>query len=94
MSAKREEVDAVTALYHSCYRNLCPQEHAHGVEVVHYTDLVAEALGLPKCDEAYKRLHKESDPAAAFEELAPRAEARGLKPERLRRTLDLHFSAK
>ena len=94
VSAKREKVDAVTALYHSCYRNLCPQEEAHGVEVVHYTDLIAEALGLPKRDEAYKRLHKQSDPAAAFEELAPRAEARGLKPERLRKTLDLHFSAK
>lgn len=48
VSAKCEKVDAVTALYHSCYRNLCPQEETHGVEVVHYIDLVAEALGLPK----------------------------------------------
>ena len=93
-SAKREKVDAVTALYHSCYRNLCPQEEVHGVEVIHYTDLIAEALGLPKRDEAYKRLHQASDPAAAFDELSPRAGTRGLKPDRLRKTLDLHFGAK
>jgi Fe-S oxidoreductase len=93
-SAKREGVDAVTALYHSCYRNLCPQEKIHGVEVIHYTDLAAEALGLPQRDEAYKRLHQASDPAAAFDDLAPRAEARGLKPERLKKTLDVHFGAR
>lgn len=93
-SAKREKVDAVTALYHSCYRNLCPQEEIHGVEVIHYTDLVAEALGLPRREEAYKRLHKAADPEAAFDALAPRAEARGLKPERLRKTLNVHFGAK
>ena len=92
--AKREKVDAVTALYHSCYRNLSPQEEIHGVEVIHYTDLIAEALGLPKRDEAYKRLYKASDPAGAFDELSARAQTRGLKPERLRRTLDAHFGAK
>ena len=81
----------MTALYHSCYRNLCPREEIHGIEVVHYTELVAQALGLPRREEPYKRLHRAADPAAAFNELAPRAEARGLKPERLKKTLNLHF---
>lgn len=90
-TAKRARVDAVTALYHSCYRNLCPREEIHGIEVVHYTELVAQALGLPRREEPYKRLHRAADPAAAFNELAPRAEARGLKPERLKKTLNLHF---
>jgi hypothetical protein len=87
-------VDAVTALYHSCYRNLSPQEEIHGIEVIHYTDLIAEALGLPRREEAYKRLQKAADPDAAFAELAPVAEARGLKPARLRKTLDAHFAPK
>lgn len=93
-SAQREKVDAVTALYHSCYRNLCPQEEIYGVEVIHYTELVAEALGLPRREEAYKRLHQAADPAAAFDALAPRAESRGLKPERLKKTLDVHFGSR
>lgn len=94
VSAKRAGVDAVAALYHSCYRNLCPQEEIHGVEVIHYTDLIAEALGLARREEAYKRLHQAADPEAAFGALAERAESRGLKPERLRKTLDVHFGAK
>lgn len=93
-AAKRDGVDAVAALYHSCYRNLCPQEKIHGVEVIHYTDLVAEALGLPRREEAYKALHQAADPDAAFDALAPRAEARGLKPARLKKTLDLHFGSR
>lgn len=93
-NAKREGVDAVTALYHSCYRNLSPQEEIHGIEVIHYTDLIAEALGLPRREETYKRLQKAANPDAAFAELAPVAEARGLKPARLRKSLDAHFAPK
>lgn len=89
--AKAERADAVAALYHSCYRNLCPQEKIHGVDVVHYTGLVAEAMGLPPREETYKRLHQSADPAAAFEELAPGAKDRGLDEERLKRTLTMHF---
>ena len=91
-AAKREQVDAVTALYHSCYRNLCPQEERHGIEVVHYTDLVAEALGLPRREEAFKRLRKAADPEAAYAELAPAAERRGVSGGKLRQTLDVHFA--
>lgn len=93
-NAKRAEVDAVTALYHSCYRNLCPQEEIHGVEVVHYTELVAEALGLARPQEAFKRLQKASDPDAAFDELAPAAARRGVSGARLKKTLNAHFGPK
>ncbi|MEC7490478.1 MAG: heterodisulfide reductase-related iron-sulfur binding cluster [Pseudomonadota bacterium] len=89
--AQSEKADAVAVLYHSCYRNLCPAETTHGVRIVHYTSLIAESLGLPKHDEAYKRLQKEGDPEAAFRELAPVAERRGLSQKRLKRSLDLHF---
>lgn len=90
-TAQRERVDAVTALYHSCYRNLCPQEEIHGIEVVHYTELVAEALGLPRREEAYKRLHKAADPEAAYAELAPAAERRGVSDANLKQTVGVHF---
>ena len=91
-AAKCQGADAVTALYHSCYRNLCPQEEIHGVEVVHYTSLVAEAMGLPVRDEAYKRLQHTKDPDAAFDELAPTARERGIGDARLKKTLSTHFS--
>ena len=90
--AKNQGVDAVTALYHSCYRNLCPQEEVHGVEVVHYTSLVAEAMGLPPRDEAYKRLQRAKDPKVSFDELAPTAHKRGVSEARLRKTLSTHFA--
>ena len=93
-NAQLENVDAVTALYHSCYRNLCPQEKIHGVEVVHYTSLVAEAMGLPPREETYKRLHQAADPEAAFEEFATVAKGRGLGEQRLRQTLNTHFGPK
>ena len=93
-AAKREGADAVTALYHSCYRNLCPMEAVHGIEVVHYTALVAEAMGLPPREEAYKRLHKAADPDAAFKELSPVVERRGLRPGQVKKSLEAHFGRK
>lgn len=92
-NAGREKVDAVAALYHSCYRNLCPQEAVYGIEMVHYTDLIAEAMGLPVREDAYKRLQRAADPAAALEELAPVAERRGLNTGRLEKSLKAHFTA-
>lgn len=94
VSAKAEGVDAVTVLYHSCYRNLCPQEMIHGIEVVHYTSLVAQAMGLPPRREAYKRLHQAADPDAAFRELSTTARKRGVNESRLKQTLDVHFRPK
>ena len=92
-SAKEEDVDAVAALYHSCYRNLCPQEQVHGIELVHYTSLVAEAMGLPPREETYKRLHQAADPAAAYDEFSPTARKRGVGEARLKKTLTTHFKA-
>ena len=93
-SAKGDGVNAVAALYHSCYRNLSPQEQIRGVEVIHYTELVAEALGLARREDAYKRLHKAADPGSAFEELAGVAAGRGVSPARLRKSLDTHFGSR
>jgi len=91
-TAKAEGADAIAALYHSCYRQFCGQERDKAIEVLHYTALVAEALGLPPREEAFKRLKLESDPGKAAEDLKDRAAARGLGEARLRATLDAHFS--
>jgi len=90
-AAKAAGADAVAALYHSCYRQFCAHEADRGIEVVHYTALVAEALGLPPMEEAYKALKIESRPADAAARLKDRAAARGLSEKRLRATLDAHF---
>ena len=61
---------------------------------MHYTSLVAEAMGLPPRVETYKRLHQAADPEAAFEEFATVTKGRGLSEQRLRQTLNTHFGPK
>ena len=84
--------DTIAAVYHSCYRTLCPNEATSGIEVLHYTKLIADALGLPGREELFKPLKIAGDPAAAFDSLNTRARARGLDDKRLRATLDAPFS--
>lgn len=88
---KSAGADAVAALYHSCYRQFCGQEREQGIEVLHYTALVAEALGLPPREEAFKKLKLQSDLDSATNALLDRAAKRGLKENRLRATLTSHF---
>lgn len=90
--ARSKKADAIAALYHSCYRQFCGQEEVQGIEVVHYTALVAEALGLPPREEAFKKLKLESNPSEAAARLKDRASTRGLKETSLRATLVAHFS--
>lgn len=91
-AASRENADAIAALYHSCYRTIGPKEAVHGIEVVHYTSLVSEALGLPARTESFKPLKIAADPEAAFASLRERAAARGMSENRLRATLAAHFT--
>ena len=91
-AAKASGADAIAALYHSCYRQFCGQEQKKGIEVVHYTALVAEAMGLPIMDEAFKKFKHQADPGKAAAELRRQAEKRGISENRLRATLDAHFS--
>src|SRR5690606_42080770 len=91
-SARSAGADAVAALYHSCYRQFCGRETDQGMEVVHYTALVGEALGLPPVEEAFKKLKLEASPDKAGDRLKDRAAARGVTEKRLRATLGAHFS--
>lgn len=91
-AARAEGADAIAALYHSCYRQFCAHEKDRGIEVLHYTTLVAQALGLPPREETFKALKLESRPEEAAARLKERAAARGLSEKRLRATLEAHFS--
>ena len=92
-TANLQGVDAISALYHSCYRQMCAKEIIQGIEVCHYTSLVAEALGLPPKEEAFKRLKLEANPTEAMKQLKDRAATRGLNEKRLSATLNTHFSS-
>jgi Fe-S oxidoreductase len=92
VTAKSAGADAVAALYHSCYRQFCGQERDEGIEVLHYTALVAQALGLPPREDAFKKFKLEANPDKAAGELREKATSRGLSENRLRSTLDAHFS--
>lgn len=91
-AAKAAGADAVAALYHSCYRQFCGHESRQGIEIVHYTALVAEALGLPPRADAFKALRLEAAPDAAAARLKDRAASRGVGEKALDATLRAHFA--
>jgi Fe-S oxidoreductase len=91
-TAKACGADAVIATYHSCYRSLCRKEGEHALPLLHYTDLLAEAMGLPARNHAFKDLAVAGDPDAAFAALAPRAAARGVDEGRLRSAVSASFN--
>ena len=90
-AARAAGADAVAALYHSCYRQFCGHERNQGIEIVHYTALVAEALGLPPLRDAFKALKHEAAPEAAAARLRDRALSRGVSENALNATLGAHF---
>ena len=90
-AAKAEGADTVVAGYHSCYRQLCEKEAVHGIEVVHFADLVAEALGLAPFSHGYKAMKIAGDAEGAFDKLAPAAVRRGVNMKRLEAATRVHF---
>jgi Fe-S oxidoreductase len=91
VTAKAMGADAIIATYHSCYRSLCREEGEHGLPLLHYSDLLAEAMGLRRYEHLFKDLALAGDPAAAYAGLAPRALARGVDARRLRSAIDASF---
>lgn len=84
--------DAVSTVYHSCYRELCGFEAQHPVECLNYIELVARGMGLTPSEPKYKRWKKEGDPDAAYSELLPVCERRGDNPQRLRAAVEGQFA--
>ena len=59
--------------------------------MVHFADLVAEALGLPQFTHSYKAMRIAADSDAAYAALAPKAESRGVNMKRLKAATKSHF---
>jgi Fe-S oxidoreductase len=91
-AAREQGCDGIAAVYHSCYRELLAYESRHGLELLNYVELLADALGLGPFEPRYKALKQEQDPAAAYERLASRAALRGANLPRLRASLQAHFA--
>lgn len=90
--AKGRGMDAIATVYHSCYLEWCGLAGEEGVDVIHYTELVARAMGLPLFENRYRALKLQSDPAAAFDALSPVAAARKVNLKRLKSSIETHFS--
>ena len=90
--AQAQGCDAVATVYHSCYRELLPNETRYGLEFLNYVELLAEALGLGPFPARYKALKLAGDPEAAYAQLAPRAAANGGNVPRLRQSVEQHFA--
>jgi Fe-S oxidoreductase len=75
--------DAVVAGYHSCYRQLCHRDGEHGMGLIHYTSLIAEAMGIKMFSDSFKEMKLAGDAAAAYRRLEPAASKRGVNLARL-----------
>ncbi len=82
-AARDAGADAVVAGYHSCYRELCAKEAEHGIELLHYTSLVADSLGIRQFTDSFKQMKLNGDGAAAYAGLEPVASRRGVNLKRL-----------
>ena len=89
--ARERGADAVVASYHGCYRKFCDWEAKSGLEVLHYSDLLCQSLGLRSYKHTYKSHRLADDPEGAFQALGPTAEQRGVSLEKLRNATESHF---
>ncbi|MBI4083013.1 MAG: (Fe-S)-binding protein [Candidatus Lambdaproteobacteria bacterium] len=90
--ARAQGCDGVAAVYHSCYRELLPNEAEHGLEFLNYVELLAASCGLGPFPARYKTFKLAQDTEAAFAALSPRAAERGQHLDRLRRSVESHFA--
>ena len=77
-SATNAGADTLATLYHTCHRDLCVFEGQFPIEVHNWTEIVAEALGLPAQEDRYKRIKLHTEISAAIEDSREFIEANGL----------------
>jgi Fe-S oxidoreductase len=90
--ARRQGLDAIATVYHSCYREWCGKQAELGMEIVNYVTLLCEGLGLRRYEETYKALKLAQEPEQAFRTMQPVARRRRLSTTRLRESLHTHFA--
>ena len=91
--ARRQGLDSITTVYHSCYRELCGKQGPLQFEFTNYISLLAEALGLRRFAENYKAHKLAEDPQQTYQALRPAAETRNVSLTRLEASVQSHFSA-
>ena len=84
-------VDILATLYHSCQREICQEEAHYPFEIVNYTSLLGQAIGIEHPD-VYKRYKLGAKPEAVFEEVQPYVAANNLDPVRVREVLHNAFA--
>ena len=67
-SAVNAGADTLATLYHTCHRDLCVFEGQFPIKVHNWTEIVAEALGLPAQEDRYKRIKLHAEISAAIED--------------------------
>ena len=91
-AARAARVDAVATIYHSCHREICPEEAHFPFAIVNYLTLLGEAMGIEHPD-AYKSWKLRADADAIFNDVRPYVEANGLDPARVRKVLVRAFAS-
>ncbi len=89
--AKRQGLDALATVYHSCYREWCSRETAYGLEMLNYVELLCQGLGLRRYRPTYKELKLAESPEQALQRLQPAARRRKLNQTRLQQSIQTHF---
>jgi len=82
--AKDVKADYLVVPYHSCYRQHCKMQLKFGVEVMHYLQIMAMALGIPY-EEKFKELRLLDSVDKAVEQLRPKIQSLGYKEEDVRK---------
>jgi Fe-S oxidoreductase len=83
--------DGIATVYHTCYRELLHAERDFGLEWLNYVELLVQSLEAGPFPPRYKTFAQSADPDTAYAALAERALERGVDPERLRQSVDVHF---
>jgi len=82
-AARDAGVDALVAVYHADYRELCAHERDWPFTVVNALEVVGKSMGLHQ-DDHYKRLKLKQDVDAILADCADRAAQHGLEPATVR----------
>ena len=86
-AARDAGVDALVAVYHADYRELCAHERDWPFRVVNALEIVGQAMGLHQ-DDDYKRLKLMQDVDAILADCADLAEQHGLDPATARLSVE------
>jgi heterodisulfide reductase subunit D len=90
-NAGAEDVEVVLDMYHGCHMLLCQEEGRQPFRVENFISFIAEAMGLERREDAYKRFALLHDADEVVEQALTFIDANSLKLERVRPALPRLF---